>query len=348
MEPIYLSQSVKLTEGESKDFKGEFNGVAYSGAVIKQHGWMENLVIDLSTASVLKEKSPILRDHSPSQIAGQSTIKIKDDKVIVEGKLFKSSQYGKEIIDLASEGFEWELSVGVFDYEVEEVANEEVNGHLIEQGTVLRNAKIRETSFVALGADSNTQAQIFNVKDKGDIMFMTKEEWAKFACSCGGDKNTTPEQLKKKFEEYEEEIVEIKEEIAKKEVEVEAKTEEVEKLEDDVEKLEKEIEELEEKLEEKEEEDRVEEIQAAAKSKNISLSAKKIKEAAKSKESTSMLLSVIEDMTLEPKIGEQFAGRTNVSKKSSVSSEKDLIAKAQLMVKEGKAVDMIEALSLVQ
>src|SRR5690606_10489872 len=110
---------------------------AYSGGVIKNHFPFQNLIIDLSTLSIAKSKTPLLRDHTQSQVAGIAEVKI-DKNVSFSGRVFKKSVYGKEILDLSEEGFEWEMSLGVFDGSIEEFNDErEINGHKLNGGVVL-------------------------------------------------------------------------------------------------------------------------------------------------------------------------------------------------------------------
>ena len=111
MNKIYLRQNL------SSDIKsGQIKGVAYSGSLIEQHGYLTNLIIDVSTLKVAKNKTPVLRDHNPSFVAGYGQVIIDDGQksVSIDGKLSNKNEYGKDIIDLAIDGFEWEMSIGVF------------------------------------------------------------------------------------------------------------------------------------------------------------------------------------------------------------------------------------------
>ena len=63
---IYLKQNISAEQVKS----GEINGVAYSGAVIPNYMFYKNFIVDLSTLTVAKKKTPIFRVHLASQVAG--------------------------------------------------------------------------------------------------------------------------------------------------------------------------------------------------------------------------------------------------------------------------------------
>lgn len=323
--------SVKLSADSVKP-NGDISGVAYTGAVIEEHGFIRNLVIDLSTLSVKKKITPLFRDHNPSQVVGKSEVVVSDKDVTFSGKLFNTSQYGKEIIDLASEGLEWEVSLGVYGGKLQEVEEEEVNGHFIQSGTALRNGVIREVSIVALGADDQTSAEIFKVQ-KGENKMkynFTEEQWQKFACACGGDKDSSSEDLEKKFAESDDKAAELQKEIDAKQAEIDA--------------LKAQIEELKGK---EETAARVEKINAAVKAKGIEMSAAKIDDAAKTEASTTLLLSFIEDMKAEKKIPSGMAGKQDLGN-AVKGNVQDIHKQAELMVKEGKAKNLFEAITMLE
>ena len=82
MNIIYLKRNAALFAVESEGkLNGNVKGVAYSGGVIENHGPYDNLIIDLSTTKVAKAKTPILRDHNQSQVAGQGTLKIEENQL---------------------------------------------------------------------------------------------------------------------------------------------------------------------------------------------------------------------------------------------------------------------------
>lgn len=337
MKPFYLRQPLPT----DKVKLGQIKGVAYTGAPIAEHGMWENLIVDVATLSIAKQITPMFRDHSPALVAGQGEVTIEGSTVKIDGMISSKTAVGKEILDLAEDGFPWEMSLGVFNYELEEVTNEEVNGQMIEHGFVLRNGLLREVSIVALGADMATNAEFFSQK-KGDSTMLTKEQYIKLACACGGHKDTTPDELEAKVketklmtEEQEQKIDELTSEIEAMKKQIADKQAEIDAM-----------------KEEDEEEERTEQVQSALDAKGIEFSADEIKSAVKSKDKTEMLLSLIEKMpsTSKKKVDPALLGKTNVGNKgdSSKKDEKAIRLEAQQLIKDGKAKDLMEAINMVE
>lgn len=336
MNIIFLRQQSHLSSDQVDAKTGKFKGVAYTGDVISQHGFIKNLIIDLKSLSVAKQKTPILRDHFTNQVSGSGKVTI-GEKVLIEGNLSLKSSYGKEIVDLSDDGIDWELSLGVYGGTLREFENETINGIEIPSGTVLENGVIREVSFVILGADSGTSTEIFDINNKKENLEMKLNQhgdWEKFACSCGGKKDSTPEDLAKKFEENSEEIKE-------KEAEISEKQAEIDKLKAEIEALKK----------ESEEEERAAEMSAAAKEKNFDISEEAIKLASKSKEATDAVLLAIKGMKKvslanDPKFKEKVIISSD---KNSVENDSEKIRlAAEKMVKDGLAVDFMDAVNKLE
>lgn len=328
---FYLSQKL---ETESI-VKGELTGLAYSGSIIPYFQGYQNFIVDISTTTVAKAKTPLFRDHNPSLVVGHGKVTLSENDVQIVGKISKKTANGLEVIDLAEEGLEWEMSIGVFEGVVEEVINETINGVMVEHGWALRNGIIREVSVVALGADLNTNAQILS-QVKGEHTMFTKEQWAKFACACGGSKDSTPEELQAKFEEQAAAVESVETDKAK----IESLNAEIEKLKADILAKQEEINKI--KADE-EEEDRVEEIEVAMKAKGLQFSAEKIKAAAKTKESTEMLLSFIAEVkSEEKKIDAKFSTQIDLGKDEP--NDGDIRMSAEALLKSGKAKDKMEAI----
>lgn len=334
MNVIHLKQSLAAENISS----GEIKGVAYSGAVIKNHGFLENLIIDLSTLSIAKGKTPIFRDHMPFQVAGQGVVTISDD-VKIEGRISNKNAFGKEIIDLAADGFEWEMSLGVYGGDLLEFEDETFNGQKLSHGVVLKNGVIREVSVVALGADKDTHAEVFNLKLKKDSnkgesnMKITEEQWVKLACGCGGTKESTPEDLAQNFKASQEEI-----DAAKKEIEMlKAKIAEQQAIIDSANS-------------EAELKARTEEIATKIAEKNLEFSEDVIAKAAKSTESKEMFLGMIEGMKAQDKkIEASFTEITVVGgEKVTGNSNEAIILKANQLVSEGKYPTFLDAINAIE
>lgn len=328
MNKIYLKQEVDPEAIKS----GKVKGIAYSGAVIKNHGWLKNLVIDLATLSVAKPKTPLLRDHNTAQIAGIVQVGVDASKeVSFEGTISKKSTHGLEIMDLSEDGFPWEVSMGIFDGEIEEFEDGHYNGQDIPYGNVLKNGVIREISLLALGADGNTSAEVFEVKKltKTDEVKMnlaiTKEDWAKFACGCGGSAESKPEDLKANFDAKEEDI-------AAKQKEIDDLKAKLAEAQDALDKLKG----------EEETSARANDLKLAAADKNFDLTDAIVKTAAATVEGTTLLKQVIE--AAPKKIAADMAEKVELGTGESLTvSESEVFDRATKLAEELK-IPFAEAL----
>lgn len=334
--PFYLTQNID----PETIAKGEIKGIAYSGSIIPSHGFLTNLIIDLDTMTIERNKLPILRDHNPSQVSGFGNAVVVDGKIQLEGKISKKTSYGREIIELSEDGFEWQLSIGLFNGTIEEVKDAVVNGVEVPYGSVLRNTLLREVSVVAIGADRETSTEILSNKP-GDKIMLSKLEWEKFACGCGGDKTTTPDELSEKINGAKLQSEADKAEIAEKEIEIEELKKAIAEKQAEIDAIKAGDEEA----------AREEKIDEALKAKNIEFAAEKIKEAAKTKEGTEMLLSLVESMKAPSKIDSKFAGKQNLGNTKpdgKKQSEQDIRFAAEALVKEGKANNFLDAIAMVE
>lgn len=137
-----------------------FSITAYTGAPVEV-GLGVPVVFDLSMMEVPATSMPILREHDKERIAGFSESVMKTDTALnVNGK-FVSTKCGKKVMELSDQGFPWQASVGLqvtaAEY-IDEGAALAVNGRMIEGPAVRVESRLREVSFVTLGADGNTSA----------------------------------------------------------------------------------------------------------------------------------------------------------------------------------------------
>lgn len=168
-----------LTATESSDFalqaaeqdddgkpKGprSFSMTGYTGGPMEV-GFGMPVVVDLAGLAITAKSRPILRDHNPAQIVGHSDVISNDGKRIkLTGKLSASNAHAAEIEASAAAGFPWQASIGASIermIRLDEGESIQVNGRKIT-GPVLvaRKSRLREVSFVALGADDNTSARL--------------------------------------------------------------------------------------------------------------------------------------------------------------------------------------------
>jgi len=212
----------------------KFKGVAYSGGTVKQHMFFNKLIMDVSTMS-FKEVIPIFRDHESKQIVGDAKLSVQGFQLEIDGRVLKT-QHSEEILSLAEQGFNWELSIGAKPEFIEEFRENQsvtVNGQTLSDVSVFRNVRVVETSFVAIGADENTSVNVFKKEienkdlktNKGNEMELQalQEKFDKltveFACACEEKKNQASKlsELEKSVEEKDAKIKELESEINKKE-----------------------------------------------------------------------------------------------------------------------------------
>ncbi|WP_439628220.1 HK97 family phage prohead protease [Gemmata sp.] len=143
-----------------------FTGVAYTGAPMQPGGWYGQIILDLDGIVVPKQQRPALRQHDHEKIVGHTTaVKVTPDGIKVTGVFSgQDSPHAREIIALAKNGFEWQMSVGANPLRTEFLESGEtttVNGREITGPiTISRETELGEVSFVPLGADGDTSADV--------------------------------------------------------------------------------------------------------------------------------------------------------------------------------------------
>ena len=144
----------------------KFSIEAYTGAAIRQ-GWSaEPIVIDLAGMK-FNQKIPIVMGHEYTlgSILGQaSSVRAENGRLYVEGEILAESELARQVTALAEKGFAWQASVGADVMRHQKVAAGEsvtVNGQtFMGPVRIVKASKLREVSFVTLGADDATSARI--------------------------------------------------------------------------------------------------------------------------------------------------------------------------------------------
>lgn len=158
--PVRLSCPVSLAEGEGA--KSRFSMLGYTGALVT--GFWDDFIIDLSGMTA-NDKFAILRQHQPDRIVGiASSWRVDDAGFHIEGEFVGSTQDAREVLELGREGYPWQCSIGVWPLEVSRLAagaTATVNGREVSGPCdIWTRSKVRECSFVTLGADGDTSATI--------------------------------------------------------------------------------------------------------------------------------------------------------------------------------------------
>lgn len=155
-----------------------FSGVAYGGGVITDHGWWDAVAFDLAGVQAASPM-PLLLQHDPERMIGVIDQVDNDGAQLrIGGRLFTGiDEHADAVAAKADAGAPWQLSVGIFPDRIEEIAagsNVLLNGRQISgRAHVFRSARVRETSFVALGADGSTRAHVFNQAGARSVPLIT-------------------------------------------------------------------------------------------------------------------------------------------------------------------------------
>jgi hypothetical protein len=157
--PVMLRQT---KDGQTKT--GEFDITAYTGAVVDR--WWGKLAIDVDGITA-KDRMPIFREHAREVVVGYSLSNRKEAGAFhVYGKFSGVTDAAKEVQALAEEGFPWQASIGVRPLKIlslDDGVATDVNGHTVAgPAEIWLESEVFETSFVALGADDNTQVACFS------------------------------------------------------------------------------------------------------------------------------------------------------------------------------------------
>ncbi len=138
---------------------------AYTGGAMTLRGWRAPTVIDLAGLAWSAKPRPILKDHNPSLIVGHTdSVSVVDGVLRVSGVVSGAGSVAREIIDAGVNGFPWQASVGAYATETEQIPKGRTaiaNGRSFEGPvSIVRRSVLGEVSFVALGADDDTEAHI--------------------------------------------------------------------------------------------------------------------------------------------------------------------------------------------
>jgi len=124
--------------------------------------WGETIFIDIEGVQTA-EKLPVLREHDRRAIVGYGAAFKEDSTLYIEGEFSKNTRDGREVLALADEGYPWQASIGIWFDKMEVLEDEkskaEVNGRTVKgPAVIMRESRVREVSFVTLGADDKTAA----------------------------------------------------------------------------------------------------------------------------------------------------------------------------------------------
>ena len=145
----FKAQPSKEVEGLPKSI----TGVEYTGAMIKNHGALVDVVVDLSDISI-PEKMLLLNDHNRSDRFGLCRVRKEGNSLMLNAVILEDETTLTFRRQLAL-GLPIGLSIGVIGNFEKPNAAVRVNGNLVKPDTIIRNAKLLEVSVVSFGADSD-------------------------------------------------------------------------------------------------------------------------------------------------------------------------------------------------
>ena len=128
-------------------------------------GWPYPVVVDLAGMRVTRKSRPILKDHDRGSIVGHTDdISVNDSRLEVAGVISGVGTTAQEVIATSENGFPWQASLGASADKVVFIAegkSAKANGRDFEGPLYIsRKSTLGEVSFVALGADDDTEARV--------------------------------------------------------------------------------------------------------------------------------------------------------------------------------------------
>ncbi len=160
---LEASAGALSTDGQ-KAAPRRFQMTAYTGGPMQLAGWRFPVVVDL--AGLLASAKPkVFLEHDRTQRVGHiDQVQASESSLVVAGVVSSTGKAAQEVIADAGAGYPWQASIGARATQVEWVPeghSATVNGRVV-QGPVniARKSVLGEVSFVALGADDATWAQI--------------------------------------------------------------------------------------------------------------------------------------------------------------------------------------------
>lgn len=169
---------------DGKPQKRTFTGTAYSGEVIENHHYWGNVIFDLDSMQITTPLGVLLEHDTVRRVGVVKSFTKDHAKGLQVAGVFLSNEDGQQVAKDSDDEFPWQMSVFIDPQSTEliEKGSVNVNGREIQAPVVIfRGGVIREISFCALGADSNTsavaashQSKKFNQQQDGDMTELEK------------------------------------------------------------------------------------------------------------------------------------------------------------------------------
>jgi len=146
-----------------------FHMVAYTGGQMRVAAWRYPVVVDLAGLTIPSQSRPIRFGHDASSGVGHTdAIRVENGQLVAMGVVSRDTAAAREIVVSSKNGFPWQASIGASVDEFEFVKENQkvlVNGRSFDGPVnVVRKSTLGEISFVDLGADSATSAQVAAIR----------------------------------------------------------------------------------------------------------------------------------------------------------------------------------------
>jgi hypothetical protein len=158
-----------FSKGEDGQDRSQMNMTVYSGGVIKNHWYWDDLLIDLEGMKAGMSKYPVLEDHETSKkiaFSGKPIVKDGSLQLNPENVVFVETEHSKEFQTLSKQGFPFQSSVRVNPRRVERIAEGSeamANGKVLKgPASIFREWDYVEGSVCVFGWDSQTSASAFS------------------------------------------------------------------------------------------------------------------------------------------------------------------------------------------
>lgn len=143
-----------------------FEMTAYSGGTMSQWWSEHGVVVDLDGMELPGDADmPVLLQHDQRIRVGHAdTVRVEGGALTASGVVSATSRFAREVVDDSRNGFPFEASIGAQTLSVESLAAGQtaaVNGREVDGPVdIVRRSRLKEISFVVLGADPETSARV--------------------------------------------------------------------------------------------------------------------------------------------------------------------------------------------
>lgn len=190
IDKILFSGSVDIKAAEATEEGTKLRSFminAYNGGAMDV-GFGKPVIVDLSGMEKPRNQIRIFKDHDNTKVLGHADIdnvSISASAINASGVFSGSNEHVNEVITSSDNGFVWEASIGAEVKKLQYVKKGEtvlVNGQTFQGDVyVARKTKLKEISFVALGADDSTSTLVaednYNNNLEGKDSEMNFKKW---------------------------------------------------------------------------------------------------------------------------------------------------------------------------